>query len=167
MEKKKKKEASTVYREKLTSWKHGLLSNETHPDDAGMNICMRNTQEKQSKTHEQRTRTSWMKHELGKNNREINARKTLMVEEASLPASKFFTFSFKKNQVLFQLNYQIAPWIPVCSEGERARHRGRLGDCGVKSIWTLVAVTIETCEWNPPALKRERQQSWPEENNKK
>lgn len=157
---------STVYREKLNSWKHGLFSNETHPDDAGMNIFMRNTQEKQSKTHEQRTRTSWMKHELGENNREINARKTLMVEEASLLASMFWTFSFKKKQVLFQLNYQIAPWIPVCSEGERARYKGRLGDCGVKSIWTLVTVTIETCEWNPPALKRERQQSWPEENEK-
>lgn len=45
-----KKEASAVYREKLTNWKHGLLSNETHPDDLPMNIFMRNTQKKQSKT---------------------------------------------------------------------------------------------------------------------
>lgn len=39
------------------------------------------------------------------------------------------------------------------------RERERLGDRGVKSILTLVSVTIETCEWNPPALKCERQPS--------
>lgn len=39
------------------------------------------------------------------------------------------------------------------------RKRERPGDYGVKSILTLVSVTIETCEWSPPALTCERQPS--------
>lgn len=41
------------------------------------------------------------RNKLGENNRELNARKTLMVEEASLTASKFLTFSLKKNNNKF------------------------------------------------------------------
>ena len=32
------------------------------------------------------------------------------------------------------------------------RGRGKLRDCGVNSILTLVSVTMETCEWKPPLL---------------
>lgn len=54
-----------------------------------MNICMRNTEEKQSKTQKQWTSTSWVKHKLGENNR----------EKYSWWKRMFLSFSFKKKQI--------------------------------------------------------------------
>lgn len=70
-----------------------------------------------------------------------------MAEDA--PCIKFAFISFI--QISFHFSY-----FPMTKRDlelpSAPRGRGKLRDCGVNSILTLVSVTMETCEWKPPLL---------------
>lgn len=60
--------------------------------------------------------------------------------------------------------YQTTPRRRCLLAGRRGE---KLGDHGVDRILTLLSVTMETCEWNPPALTCETQSRHRKEERKK
>lgn len=121
-----------------------------------MNICMRNTEEKQSKTQKQWTSTSWVKHKLGENNR----------EKYSWWKRMFLSFSFKKKQI----NY-ISAQLPnstlnshLLQGRESVIEREAWGLwcqehidaclCNHRNLW----MESTGCERQPLSLKKEKSQ---------